>query len=629
MRLLEGVRQNLGLDELAVRHGRSVGAIRVRLARHVPLTDATNPTDATDEDLLRWVRSCLPPGGGAEAPDPDPGYTPTAPAPATPAPGAAGVLADWQQLTGHTLGAERQPVFLARPAVGALAAVDCAVRRDTGRRLWQETQQLLLDDWALECRCPGARTLAPSWNAIAERDDDTAMVLRELLAAAVDEIPGERDRRIVSLRFGVGDHDAQTQEKIADAFGLSRERIRQLQNRAVRAMARAGSPATGRLRALVSELGRLDGSPSGDEGPSSAERLLDLAQVLLPAVAPRQAVTLLAALAGVGKVPADNLAAQAMTIRTLRQDAERREASRQGRVERATARWQRLADRITWFGTPENAPPRGELTALREAEDDDPRSGSWHCPKLGRPVAYESETERHLIQLLSFAPQIAYYQEQPLAIGYEFDGHTRTYFPDLLVATTDGRCVLVEVKALFEMATAVNLAKCRALEQLCRERGWGLLITDGHRTRALLEEHRPDPRLADLIEPLLDDGTVLGWPQVVSAAGGQRPDWMDFAALVLSRGWDWRTRPFRLSAGAAVPGPDATAAVEAGQAMLPQADPTPPPAAPVRPTAEDIEAARTPAGGWRRDQLAAWGVPWPPPKGWKKRLIDQAHSART
>ncbi|BCK53190.1 hypothetical protein NWFMUON74_09620 [Nocardia wallacei] len=35
---------------------------------------------------------------------------------------------------------------------------------------------------------------------------------------------------------------------------------------------------------------------------------------------------------------------------------------------------------------------------------------------------------------------------------------------------------------------------------------------------------------------------------------------------------------------------------------------------------EEIEGARSPAGGWSRAQLAEWGVPWPPPPGWKKSL---------
>lgn len=39
-----------------------------------------------------------------------------------------------------------------------------------------------------------------------------------------------------------------------------------------------------------------------------------------------------------------------------------------------------------------------------------------------------------------------------------------------------------------------------------------------------------------------------------------------------------------------------------------------------RVTKEEIEAARTKPHGWTRAQLAKWGVPWPPPKGWKSKL---------
>ena len=38
-------------------------------------------------------------------------------------------------------------------------------------------------------------------------------------------------------------------------------------------------------------------------------------------------------------------------------------------------------------------------------------------------------------------------------------------------------------------------------------------------------------------------------------------------------------------------------------------------------TAEIIDAAKTPNGGWSREMLAQWGVPWPPPKGWRKKLL--------
>jgi len=41
----------------------------------------------------------------------------------------------------------------------------------------------------------------------------------------------------------------------------------------------------------------------------------------------------------------------------------------------------------------------------------------------------------------------------------------------------------------------------------------------------------------------------------------------------------------------------------------------------MRLTADQIEKGRSPAGGWTRKQLAAWGVPWPPPKGWRNKLM--------
>lgn len=39
------------------------------------------------------------------------------------------------------------------------------------------------------------------------------------------------------------------------------------------------------------------------------------------------------------------------------------------------------------------------------------------------------------------------------------------------------------------------------------------------------------------------------------------------------------------------------------------------------PTAAEIAAARSPAGGWTKAQLAEWGVSWPPPKGWRQALV--------
>jgi hypothetical protein len=38
-------------------------------------------------------------------------------------------------------------------------------------------------------------------------------------------------------------------------------------------------------------------------------------------------------------------------------------------------------------------------------------------------------------------------------------------------------------------------------------------------------------------------------------------------------------------------------------------------------TPEEVEAGRSPAGGFTKKQLAAWNVPWPPPAGWLQALL--------
>lgn len=41
-------------------------------------------------------------------------------------------------------------------------------------------------------------------------------------------------------------------------------------------------------------------------------------------------------------------------------------------------------------------------------------------------------------------------------------------------------------------------------------------------------------------------------------------------------------------------------------------------------SAEDIMNGRSPRGSWTKATLAGWGVPWPPPHGWRARLTGAA-----
>lgn len=54
-------------------------------------------------------------------------------------------------------------------------------------------------------------------------------------------------------------------------------------------------------------------------------------------------------------------------------------------------------------------------------------------------------------------------------------------------------------------------------------------------------------------------------------------------------------------------------------ANAPVPDPTWTPTLPV-PTREEIQNSRSGPGAWKSATLAKWGVPWPPPRGWRERL---------
>lgn len=58
-------------------------------------------------------------------------------------------------------------------------------------------------------------------------------LVRGVVISAVETLPS-REKRILQLRFGLDDQPPHTLEDIGDEFGISRERVRQLQNGALR-----------------------------------------------------------------------------------------------------------------------------------------------------------------------------------------------------------------------------------------------------------------------------------------------------------------------------------------------------------------------------------------------------------
>ncbi|MFD7668379.1 TnsA endonuclease N-terminal domain-containing protein [Streptomyces sp. NPDC059788] len=549
--LVAGIGEGLSLDALVAGHRRSASALRWAARQLVP------PGEADDgEAAVAWLAERL--AGGeydwrATLQETRRTRTETRKARAAAGNGRRErprrcepdtVVAMWQEVTAHRLTPERHAEFLARKTVRALASCAEEALRPVARRLWRAGGRLLLDEWLLNTLCPGHAAADLSWAAVAEGNDTTATVLRDLAAVAVDELRDARAHAVLCRRLGLDGHEPQSQQVIGQEFALSRQRISQLQARGVTRM--LGSREAGTL-ALRDALGALL-NVTGTDAPGPAERLMTVAEVALPGVPRDPAALLLARLAGKSGDEARLLLGEIVALlarrRRTEQQEERRQQNLAGLAERATARWADLAAETDWFGVPGPAPDRARLAAQRDVNPRE-HSGLWFSPKLGREVQYESTTELRVLHLLDRAAQIAYFQEQPLSIGYTHEGRRRSYFPDFLAVTADGRTVLIEVKPQCDIALAINQAKYAAATALCESEGWGLLVTDGKRTRADLVRHPVDPELARRVRAALSMGE-LTWPDLREIAGELPFTSLDMAALALRNRWHWELGPYRI-----------------------------------------------------------------------------------
>jgi RNA polymerase primary sigma factor len=93
----------------------------------------------------------------------------------------------------------------------------------------------------------GGATLADLRAIADDRPDEDAVAataqgaVQTLLGAALDE----RERRVLTLRYGLDRGEARTLEEVGAAFGLTRERIRQIESRALAKLRHPASAAAG------------------------------------------------------------------------------------------------------------------------------------------------------------------------------------------------------------------------------------------------------------------------------------------------------------------------------------------------------------------------------------------------
>lgn len=366
----------------------------------------------------------------------------------------------------------------------------------------------------------------------------------ELFARAQESLARPRERLVVELRYGFGGGEPHTLEEIGQQLGVSRERVRQLLEKALRKIKSRGTSQIKRSKqdGECAQLLLCVRSAVDPEAEGIAERLVEFADHTVPHLpASTSALPLIVSLAFSSRNDAKAHLAEA------RQLVRERESVPRSR-DRATTRLRELLSDVIWsdqirlFADTEwHIFQRAREVSLDGAGN----AGSFYSDKLKRDVQYESALEHDFFRCVEQVEDVLFYQEQPVAIAYSVGDTEHAYYPDLLLILDDGRGVVVEIKPVFHMALEKNLIKWRALRKFCAETGLGLLVTDGRRSIQHVQRHKVKPEFESSVLSALQDGPLF-WSEYRTIKNRFEPGRDDFVALILRHRLKWQLGPFIL-----------------------------------------------------------------------------------
>lgn len=266
--------------------------------------------------------------------------------------------------------------------------------------------------------------------------------IAELLTEAIAQILPDHEATIVRLRHGLDGNGQRTLQQIGEDLRLSRERILQLQERALRRIKTTG---TRRRTAGASDdpcaaLITLAISLAAPDHPDWQQVTVGYAASEASRLPLRPTAVLLAYLAGRSYDDAQSAVDAYLRAFNAKQRNQQQLAARRTRQEHARASFRTLLlGGAHWPQTPKVTPLRARPTRSRDvAPREDGAVLTWFSDKLGREIPCESHNEWRFYAALDGLDEIVWYQEQPERIADQLDGQTRYYHPDVLIALRDG-----------------------------------------------------------------------------------------------------------------------------------------------------------------------------------------------
>ncbi|MCD8185705.1 MAG: Tn7 transposase TnsA N-terminal domain-containing protein [Rikenellaceae bacterium] len=212
---------------------------------------------------------------------------------------------------------------------------------------------------------------------------------------------------------------------------------------------------------------------------------------------------------------------------------------------------QTLFQKIIWFSNQQSFNiDYFDLLLPRQTICSDPRflNGHFYSAKCGRNIQYESGLELEFIRLLESASSVRFYVEQPVRIPYRRGKKKLTYTPDFGIYFHSGAFILAEIKPLHAMLEDRVQTKMEGLIEFCRQRGFGLLLTDGRHTLDRLKKIPLNRSLEKEILCALKQEPIRRkqYAELVEKCGASH---QDILKIILKHDLYFTAFPFKLKSG--------------------------------------------------------------------------------
>jgi len=100
------------------------------------------------------------------------------------------------------------------------------------------------------------------------------------------------------------------------------------------------------------------------------------------------------------------------------------------------------------------------------------KGGYFFSKKNNKDIHYRSSYELLAYELLEQMSKVKYYDTEPFAIQYQYEGIDRRTIPDILITYTDETKELIEVKPEYMMDNLQTKAKLQAMASFAKDNDW-------------------------------------------------------------------------------------------------------------------------------------------------------------